>query len=216
MKYNILCCAVGVLLGLFLGLIYGASTFNNNPLPVSGSSAKELKKQVAQSEKDYSKSFDTLKKKSDKLTSELVVAKAELQMAKQRSQVLQGQVYNLLDSRFEMQQADTPIATTPCDTLSAMVKDFMQAGAQMDTLYEEVTANLEQQVANKDTTIALKDAQYNDLKTTFEKSIESQQLLANQNKQLTKEYKKQKLKSKLVSAVLLALSGAAATYFIHN
>lgn len=216
MKYNLLCCAVGVLCGLFLGLMYGAAVFSNNPLPVSVSSAKELKKVVVQSEKDYAKSFDTLKKESDKLTSELAIAKSELQKAKQRSIALQGHVYNLLDRRFENQQADTLANTTPCDTLATTVVELMQAAAQKDTLTERVTTNLEEQLANKDTTISLKDAQYTDLKTAFEKSIQGQQLLVDQKKQLNKEYKRQKVKGKLLSAVLLALSGAAATYFIHH
>lgn len=216
MKYNLLCFAVGLLSGLFLGLMYGAAVFGNNPLPVSVPSSKELKKEVTHFEASYAKSFDTLKKENDKLTSELTATKSALQKAKQRSIDLQGQVYGLLDRRFEMQQADTPMTTTPCDTLSAMVNDLMQAGAQKDTLYEEVTGNLEKQLANKDTTIALKNVQYADLKTAFEKSIQGQQLLADQNMQLSKQYKRQKVKSKLLSAILIALSGAAATYFIHH
>lgn len=218
MKYNILCCAVGVLCGLFLGLMYGAATFSNNLLPVSVSVPvpKELQKEVKHFETSYAKSFDTLKKESDKLTSELTASKSELQKAKQRSMALQGQVYSLLDSRFEKQQADTTTATTPCDTLANEVVELMEAAAQKDTLYEQVTANLEEQVKTKDTTIGLKDAQYADLKTVFEKSINNQQFLQEQNTQLTKEYKKQKVKSKLLSAILFAVSGAAATYFIHH
>lgn len=216
MKYNILCFAIGVLFGTFLGLVYCTAVLANDPLPVPVPAPKELKKEIVQAETGYAKSFDTLKKKSDKLYLELTATKSELQKAKQRSIALQLQVYSLLDSRFEKQQADTTTAITPCDTLARTVVELMQANAQKDTLYEQVTDNLEGQVRNKDTALALKDAQYADLKTVFEKSIESQQLLTDQNKQLNKQYKKQKVKSGFLSAILFAISGAAATYFIHH
>ncbi|WP_121355753.1 hypothetical protein [Flavisolibacter nicotianae] len=216
MKYNLLCFAVGVFLGLFLGLVYGTAALCNNPLPVSVPAPKELKKEVTQFETGYAKSFDTLKKESNKLHTELAATKFELQKTKRKSQVLQSQVYSLLDSRFDKQQADTISTKTSCDSLAATVSELLQSNAQKDTLYEGVTANLEQQVANKDTTISLKDAQYTGLKTAFEKSIQGQQLLVDQNKQLSKQYKRQKVKCKLLSAVLIALSGAAATYFIYH
>lgn len=202
MKYNLFCFAIGLLLGLFLGLAYSTAVLCNSPLPVSVTvpSSKEFKKEVTHFEASYTKPLDTLKKESEKLHTELTATKSELQKIKGKSQVLQSQVYSLLDSRFERQQADTPMTTTPCDTLAATVKDLMQSNTQKDTLYEEVTANLEQQVANKDTAIALKDAQYTDLKMAFEKSLESHQLLSDQNKQLNKEYKKQKVKSKKQTA----------------
>ncbi len=216
MKYYLIPFAIGLLLGIFLGFVYCTSSLGNNQPSVLVPSPKELKKEVVQFETGYSKSFDTLKKESDNLRSELTDTKSQLQRAKQRSQVLQGQVYSLLDNRLERKQTDTIATTTSCDTLSTTVVELMQAAAQKDTLYEQVTSNLEEQLKNKDTTIALKDSQYTDLKTTFDKSVDSQQLLADQNKLLNKEYKRQKIKGKLLSAILFAVSGAAATYFIHH
>lgn len=196
MKYNLLCFAIGVLFGIFIGCTYctAAFGFNQQSLPVP--STKELKKEVVQIETGYAKSFDTLKKKSERLASELIVTKSELQKAKQRSGLLQGQVYSLLDSHFERQQSEKVFLSTPCDTLAATVEDLMQVTAQKDTLYEQTTANLEEQIKTKDTTIALKDAQYTHLKTVFDKSTESQQVLERRYKQLSKQYKKQKAKGK--------------------
>lgn len=216
MKYNLICFAVGVLLGLFLGIVYCTATFNNNSSPVPIPSAKELQKEVTHFETGYRKSFDSLKKESTKLISALNMTKTELQQAKQRSQLLQGQVYDLLDSRFERQKSDTIVSITSCDSLAATVKELMQANEQKDTLYEHVTANLENQVKNKDSTLALKDYQYGQLKSAFDHSVSNQTLLVEQNKLLNKEYKKQKLKSKFLSATLFVLSGAAAAYLLHH
>lgn len=216
MKYNLICFAVGVLLGLFLGLVYCTATFNNNNSPLPISSAKELQKEVTHFENGYRKSFDSLKKESTKLSSALNMAKTELQQAKKRSQLLQGHVYRLLDSRFEKQQSDTVVSITSCDSLSVTVRELMQANEQKDTLYEHVTTNLEDQVKNKDSTIALKDSQYSQLKSAFDHSVNNQALLVEQNKLLNKEYKRQKLKSKFLSATLFVLSGAAATYLLRH
>lgn len=216
MKYNLLCFAVGVLLGLFLGLVYCTATFNNDSLLLPIPSAKELQKEVTHFETGYRKSFDSLKNESAKLGSALNMAKAELQQAKKRSQLLQGQVYRLLDSRFEKQQSDTVVSITSGDSLAVTVSDLMQANEQRDTLYEHVTANLEDQVKNKDSILALKDSQYSQLKTAFDHSVNNQTFLVEQNKLLNKEYKKQKLKSKFLSATLFVLSGAAATYLLRH
>src|SRR5690349_12335617 len=136
MKYNLLCFAVGVLLGLFLGLVYCTATFNNDSSPLPIPSAKELQKEVTHFETGYRKSFDSLKNESTKLGSALNMTKTELKQAKQRSKLLQGQVYDLLDSRFERQQSDTIVSITSCDSLTAAVKELMQANEQKDTLYE--------------------------------------------------------------------------------
>jgi len=216
MKYNLLCFAVGVLLGLFLGVVYCTATFNNNSSPLPIPSAKELQKEVTHFETGYRKSFDSLKNESAKLGSALNMAKTELQHAKQRSQLLQGEVYGLLDSQFKKQQSDTIAAITSCDSLAVTVRELIQANELKDTLYEHVTANLEDQVKNKDSTIALKDSQYSQLKTAFDHGVNNQTFLAEQNKLLNKEYKRQKLKSKFLSATLFVLSGAAAAYLLRH
>jgi hypothetical protein len=216
MKYNLICFTVGVLLGLFLGIVYCTATFNNNTSPVPIPSTKELQKEVTHFETGYRKSFDSLKNESAKLGSALNTAKTELQRAKQRSQLLQGQVYDLLDSRFERQKSDTIVSITSCDSLSVTVRELMQANEQKDTLYEHVTTNLEDQVKNKDSTLALKDSQYSQLKLAFDHSVNNQTLLVEQNKILNKEYRKQKLKSKFLSATLFVLSGAAAAYLLRH
>lgn len=216
MKYNLLSFAIGVLLGIFIGLVYCTASLGSNGLPVSVPSPKELTKEVVKTETGYAKSFDTLKRANEKLDAEIIAAKSELQKAKQKSHALQLEVYAILDKRFEKQREDTVATQTNCDTLVATVADLINANTQKDTLYEQVTRNLEEQVKNRDTTLALKDVQYSNLKTSFAKSIQSTELLTEQNKALNKQYKKQKIKSKLLSAVLFALSGAAATYFIHH
>jgi hypothetical protein len=92
----------------------------------------------------------------------------------------------------------------------------MQSNSEKDSLYEAMTANLTAQVANKDSTITLKEAQYLNLKSTLEKSLSNQQSLVDENKLLGKQVRKQKVKGKLLSAALFIISGAAINQFIRR
>lgn len=61
MKYNLLCFAIGVLFGLFLGLMYSPLIYGGNTRPTPVHTARAIKKDVAQLETGYNKSFDTRK-----------------------------------------------------------------------------------------------------------------------------------------------------------
>ena len=103
-----------------------------------------------------------------------------------------------------------------CDSLIATVEYLMQSNSEKDSLYETANINLEQQVINKDSTIALKDEQYNMLKSSFNQSLSNQSALFDENKLLLKQVKKQKVKSKILSAALFIFSGAAINHLIRH
>jgi hypothetical protein len=174
----------------------------------------ELKKDVAKSEVSYSKAVDSLKTQSVKLQSELTDTKTELSKAKQKNYSLQLTIYDLIDKQAESKQESN--ASDNCDSLIVTVEQLMQSSSEKDSLYEIAASNLEDQIKNKDSTISLKDKQYNEVKTAFSKSIENSNGLLSQNKLLNKQVKRQKFKSKILSAALFILTGAAANYIIHH
>lgn len=215
MKYYVIVFTLGLLLGLFLSFMYRTLLIDPIKPPVSKQSVVELKKEVAQAEVSYSKTFDSLKKKSIKLESELAGTKKTLAEAKRKNQSLTTQVYALIDKQKE-QVFDEIEGDTSCDSLITTVEYLMQSSSQKDSLYDETVLNLEDQLKNKDSTIAMKDEQYRNLKSSFDKSLSNQQLLLDENKLLGKQVKKQKLKSKVLSAVLFIFSGAAINHFIRH
>jgi hypothetical protein len=214
MKYYIITFVLGVAFGLFISFMY--CTMLNEP-PSSKPIAKvstELKKDVAKSEVSYSKAVDSLKTQSVKLQSELTDTKTELSKAKQKNYSLQLTIYDLIDKQAESKQESN--ASDNCDSLIVTVEQLMQSSSEKDSLYEIAASNLEDQIKNKDSTISLKDKQYNEVKTAFSKSIENSDGLLSQNKLLSKQVKRQKFKSKVLSAALFVLTGAAANYIIHH
>jgi hypothetical protein len=178
--------------------------------------ATELKKEVAKSEVVYSKAVDSLKTKTVKLQTELTDTKAELSKSKQKNYSLQLTVYDLIDKQVEGKQVDNAYTNKSCDSLIVTVEQLMQSSSEKDSLYETVTTNLEEQLKNKDSTISLKDKQNGEVKSAFEKSIENTNALFKQNKQLTKEVKRQKFKSKILHAALFIVTGVASGYIIQH
>ena len=216
MKNNILSFLFGLLLGIALTFLFQFLMIDDYTPPVKKVEIKSIEKQVAKSEVNYEKTVDSLRSQSVKLQVQLSDTKTELTKAKQRAYSLQVTVYELLDKRLENEANGNANNTTSCDSLIVTVEDLMHSSSVKDSLYEKVNSNLEEQVKNKDSTIALKEAQYLDIKSAFKKSIENQNELLDQNRLLDKQVKKQKFKSKVLSAALFILTGAAANYIIHH
>ena len=215
MKYYVIVFTLGLLLGLFYSFMY--RTLHVDPVKpsVSKKSIVEIKKEVTQSEIVYTRNMDLLKKKNIKLEEELTGTKKTLAAVKQQNQSLKVQVYSLIDRVKEPSLQITAIDSS-CDSLITTVEYLMQSNTEKDSLYEITALNLEEQLKNKDSTVALKDDQYKNLKTSFEKSLSSQQQLIDENKLLGRQVKKQKLKSKFLSAAILIISGAAASHFLQH
>jgi hypothetical protein len=213
MKYYLFTFALGLLLGLFLSFMY--STVGKLPVQVAKATApKQLQAQVSNNEHLFIKKADSFQKKSVQLQHELILTKKELKTAKEKNASLHVAIYKLLDKT-----ADKPLEYSNemnCDSLVVLVGDLMQTSVLKDSLYDDTVINLEQQVSNKDSTISVKERQYTELKAAFTRSIEGQEQLMAVNKLLTKEVKKQKTKSKLTSAALLIISGAAASLLLHR
>jgi hypothetical protein len=214
MKYYLITFVLGVAFGLFVSFMYCTIGNDTPPSKPIAKITKELKKQVAKSEVNYTKSVDSLKHRSAKLQVELSDTKNELTKAKQKNYSLQLAVYDLVDKKLEDKKADAN-SDSSCDSLIVTVELLMESSSAKDSLYEKVTINLEEQIRNKDSTIEIREKQYSEVKSAFTKTIESANDLSAQNNLLAKQVKKQKFKSKILSAALFVLTGAA-NYIIHH
>lgn len=215
MKYYVIVFTLGLLLGLFYSFMYRTLYAVPVKPSVSKNSVVEIKKEVAQSEVVYTKHIDSLKKKNTKLEQELVGTKKTLTEVKQQNHSLKVQVYALID-RVREPSPKIESSESSCDSLITTVEYLMQSNVEKDSLYEVASLNLEEQLKNKDSTIVLKDDQYKSLKASFEKSLSNQQQLIDENKLLGRHVKKQKLKSKILSAAMLIISGSAVNHFLQH
>lgn len=125
-------------------------------------------------------------------------------------------VYGLIDKHSENKEVYKTETDNDCDSLIVAVEELMQSSSEKDSLYEHTLINMQDQLKNKDFTITLKDKQYAEIKSAFEKTIEGNDVLTVQNRSLAKQAKRYKVKSKVLSAALLLLTGAATNYIIHH
>jgi hypothetical protein len=214
MKIHAIIFTLGLLLGLFFSFMYRTLLIDLPKPTVSKQSVVELKKEVAKADVIYAKNFDSLKKQSAALTGELKTTRKSLQIVKGENLKLTTEVALLI--RKQKPRKVEPLIDDSYDSLINTVEHLMLSNAEKDSLYEAATDNLIAQIANKDSTIALKDEQYMSLKSTFGKSLHNQQSLIDENKLLGKQLKKQKAKGKLLSAALFIISGAAIHQFIRR
>jgi hypothetical protein len=208
--------AIGLVFGIFLSFLWSQMLIPEYKPVINVASPKQLQKEVAASEVVYSKRADSLNSQNNKLLIQLSTTKAALATANTKTASLQKEIFNLLERRFEKQQMASSHLDIPCDSLANAVPVLIAAHKEKDSLYNSEVANLESQVKNRDSAVTFQQQQYLTLKESFTKSIEAQTVLASDNKALTKTVNQQRTKSKLLSAALFILSGAAATYLLHH
>ena len=206
--------AFGFFFGLFISFLWAQMLIPEYKPSAHIQTPKELVKDVAKTETVFAKKADTLNTQSQKLQTDLSITKAALKKANEKTADLRNQVFKLLDERFEITHQEE--SDTVCDSLASVVPILIASSEEKDSLNRSALINLESQVQNRDSVIALQWQQYSELKSAFTKSIDAQSLLDAENKALTKSIKRQRTKNKVVSTVLFVLSGAAATYLIRH
>ena len=216
MKYNLMFFALGLIIGLFISFTYYSNTVEKQLSKWETAAPKQLQEKVKVAQKVFDQKSDSFQKQNVSLQAALKTTKKELETAKEKVYSLHLTLYELLDERYESAASSTVNNDAACDTLAHHVTNLMQASNQKDSLYDSALANLEQQVENRNASIAIKDLQYREIKAAFTISIESQEGLVKQNKLLDKKIRGQKLKSKLLSGALLVVTGAAATIFLQR
>lgn len=214
MKTHAIIFTLGLLLGLFFSFMYRTLVINFPQPVVSEKSVLELKKEVANTEVTYAKSIDSLTTNNAALNDELIRTKVSLQTIKAANVQLTTKATFLI--RKSKEDKKDILTSTVCDSLVTNVEHLIVSHSEKDSLYEAVTGNLSAQIANKDSTIILKDEQYLSLKFTFDKSLSNQQLLVDENKLLSKQVRKQKAKGKFLSAALMLITGTAIHQFISR
>jgi hypothetical protein len=208
---------------LIIGIIIGMSTsqlFNGcNDTPVTIPIVKvdkptTLEKEVVQIEKAYQQKVEALDSHSQQLSQQLKRTTQTLAQVRKKNTQLQTQVYGLIDG--QQNEVDTAEQLQTCASLVATVTALIQSSNEQDSLYEAANSNLSTQLSTKDSTLQLKDNQYKELKLIVEKSIAQQEVLYHQNKQYQKQFIRQKIKSKVLSAAVLVLSGLTANYLLQH
>lgn len=105
--------------------------------------------------------------------------------------------------------ADTTVARS-CDSLATATLQLIATGEAQDSLYDQTITLMEQEAANKDSVILFQKERVGELQQSLANAMDCNQRLADANNALLKQIKRHTRKQKLLSAVALLASGAAA------
>ncbi|TCZ68347.1 hypothetical protein [Flaviaesturariibacter aridisoli] len=217
-KSKFLFLSFGIVLGIVLALTFQKQAdrpFGEVPDSAAATSI-DYAEQVQAMEVSFAQKQDSLQNTSDSLASALGESKSQLKSVKARSHQLQEQIYEILDTRFEKQLADSTTAPSPCDSLIESVSAYLDETQLKDSLQLEVQKGLEGQLAVKDSQLLLKRSEYDRLRDAFDSTQLQATALKEANVSLTCQFKKQRTKSRVLGAVLVFVTGAAATYLLHH
>lgn len=207
--------AIGVAIGFYFCSLFNGCGRSSAPVPtIAVEKPEKIQKQVSAVTATYQAKIDSLGQISKQLQSSLQTTQFALDKAKRNNATLQTQVYDLLD-RTASQPVDT-FKILDCDTLQAKIKDLIASDNEKDSLYQVQTDNLQDQIRNKDSTIAVQQGEYQELKATFTRTLQQQDELISMNKHLEKSVRHQKFKGTLKTIGLTIVAVLATHYLIHQ
>ena len=225
LKSSIALLTLGFLMGISLMFLFSG---NCNEPEVKGEisiSPKELKNKLESVEKEHQQKIADLEIKNQKLQGELVTTKQLLSKAKQKTKTKETEIKKLTEPKgFSAKELLARVNTSPlfdtslssCDSLINEVNEYIHDNAFKDSLYELQITQLDSTVFVKDSIIELNAQLNKELAFALSKSIEQQEILLEQNKQIQKKFKRQKFRRKMIAIGATILSGIAADYLIHR
>lgn len=185
---------------------------------------KELKKQAESKDSEYQTSIAKLQNENTRLKQDLKQNSLLLDKAKQSSKQKEDKIKKSIQKGFTAKELLRKVTDTPkeisnpssCDSLIQEVNGYIESNEMKDSLYEAHISTQDSIIIQKDSVIELSSKHNDDLKTSFNQSLDQQQVLLNENNLLKKKSKRQKLKQKIISVGLMILSGIGTNYLLNR
>lgn len=215
---------IGLIIGFGSSVLLYSCNNEKTDSAVTVIPAKEIKRQADNMAAKYQQTIAGLKTKNQQLDKELVSTKGLLAKARQKtaqhekalSQLIQPQGFpanNLLQKEVSSEAVEQN--ESPCDSLKQEVAGYLEENKIKDSLYQSQIGILDSTIAVKDTIIAAQENEHQEFYTLFNQSLQQQQLLQKENKQLIRKSRRQKFIGTLKTIGLMILSGAT-IHFLEN
>ena len=201
---------VGIIIGIAFCKLFTSTSVSSPTNLITKPSL--LKAEASKTATHFQQKVDSLNAIARNLLGKINSSKTDLALAKNKTLVLQTQLVAAKEKEVT-KNSEREILICPEENL---LTQFIEASTYKDSLYETIDSTRVQQLQNKDVALEVKDSMYNALKQSFDLSLSQQELLFIQNKSLHKQINRQKLKSKIVSAVILLVSASAANYLLKH
>ena len=202
---------LGIVIGIAFAKLFTATTPCLETTAITKPSL--LKEETSKKAIHFQKKVDSLNLVAKDIDNKLTNKKTALAISKNKTPVLQTQ---LLAANERVIGSDGETEVLNCSPEENLLAEFIQANDNKDSLYETIDSTRIVQLQNKDASLEVKYNMYHALEQSFNYNLSQQELLFTQNKLLRKQITRQKLKGKIVSAVILIVSASAAHFLIKQ
>ncbi|MDF2383650.1 hypothetical protein JMG10_19375 [Nostoc ellipsosporum NOK] len=192
MKLNkkIILLAGGLLAGVAAGYLFTSSPTSSVKKII------DLRKVAERNETAINNRIVAVRREEKQVTGELAASKKKLAQVVARKEPL----YKLLNEV----------------TVSKVTDTFISVVRESDSLFHQVIEQQDTLLAIKDTLIAFHQLAYASLRTSFDQSLQQQEAILQVNKQLTKDLKGQRRKTRLIAAAAVLVTGLTTGYLLSR
>jgi len=205
MKKNIVLIVLIVL--LCVGAYWSCHQLSRNKAveAVLPDDTQKLLADLQTTEQAYNARIDSLDAINYSLQVKVNKTQVVLSEVKKENSNLKQTINDLLDIHYT--STDTLQKLENCDSLAVAMQDMLLLDITKDSIYENLSTDLKQQLVLKDSVIAIRENQYDILESNYTTLIHQKQQLLQENASLQKAVKKQKVHKGLLGTVLAAVGG---------
>lgn len=202
---TIACLLAGLLLGYAL-----RSLLQESPVPPNDFTEQQQRWETRQQHlKQLQQTKEALQQQSRDNARQLTATSHALSEAKQQYEIVLRQNKTLREQYAQVHlSSDTP---TICDTIISNTTLLISRQAQQDTVYEQMIHQQAEQITVKDSIAGLQEIYIGQCLEVMQECSAARQQLLSENESLKKQYRRNRLKQKLLPAAGI-IAGAAAVY----
>lgn len=231
LKSTIVLCLIGFILGFFTRFLF----FVNAPTPKENKAvanqSKTLKNEAEKNEISFQKQIETLQEQNISLQQDFELTRGALSRTKRGARNSECKIKTILKDRqhtgniqlsypalddIVQSTSETESGSSINDSLANEVLSYIEENRRKDSIYEVQLVQMDSILSGKDQVIESSLKAYSDLQLLFDQSLSNQKLLQKENLALKSDYRKQRVKSKLLGIGLTVLSGLTVSYLLRH
>lgn len=194
---------LGVLVGLCLLFLFSGQ--GHPPTTVVAEAPAHTKALLAAEDRRHQTRLDSLDRINSTLQQTVGKTQVALAQAKKQNRSLQATIKDLLTVHYTV--TDTVTLLANCDSLAHATDSLVIQVAIKDSLYDDLTANLQTQVTLRDSIAHIQQVRYDSLQASYGKTLSEQEALLQENAAQKKAIRKQKRGKGFVTALLGVVAG---------
>lgn len=172
---------------------------------------REMKEQVGNIESKYQSEIHYWMQKNISLQNRIQQTDMALDQSRKKEKSLQGKIVSLITESKTL--TDTFSIVTNCDTLKEKVTQYMAEANVKDSLCDSEINDLKEVIQNQDSAMSVCQKSFSMLKQVTDNSLAFQEKLTDELNSANRKLKREKIKSKFLTAGVMILSGVT-TFFL--